>query len=1108
MPRSSSPESFGSPKRRQRLSPREFLRARRPERFSDSVTEESSSLDRSILEYHLETLTNRSQESDFERFARALIQREICPNLSPQTGPTGGGDSKVDAETYPVADSLSLVWYEGIGREASSERWAFAFSAAKDWRRKIRSDVAKLAETRRGYSKAFFATSQYVRDKTRAQVEDELRKKHDLDVRILDRSWILDRVFVGNHEELAIETLGIDTPMRRQVRRGPLDVQRERDLEEIEERITASSQEGCIGFQFVDDCMEAAVLARGLDLPRTKVEGRFLRAQRVAEQYGTVHQRLVIAYQWAWTAFWWYEDSKLFGELYGAVEGYAAGSQNAYELELLTNLWLILYTLVKKGELSDAQVDLERRTRSLANELQRLSELSNRPSTALQARSLRLLMQVVLSAPEHMDSVLRELKDVVRQSKGLVGFPLKPLVEILIELGGVFGDRPGYEEVFDTVLEVASAREQETVAARILLKRGAQQLDEDRPYEAIRFLGRALGRLYKHESRHDLVHALYVCAAAYERIGLLWAARGTLLTAASIASDDFWTYEDVTSLQLLCYNRLKWLELQLGRLPHILAWHEVDCAVKNVLVNRGYNAEHLLDTDEDFDLILGILLLKTDIWELKWLTTLPDVLDEMGLHWSALALRFTLGYEECFPGDLVQAANGNCYDFFKRWRDQPAARDLPAGPVLYQQPSVTLSSNLLGCQITVGSDNTSPCVELAESVLAGLESLLATGFAERLVAREPVLRLKVRKSDFADVPFGFEVSNPDGRPYVEIRCREFDPHGMAGDAQLQLKDKLFELLASILARVVLLEKPEEVIPRLFEKELAVERAMNFTSSFVVLGNVLGHAAKTKTLNWSRSDAHDYPLKRTEAWDARDKRAESESDQDVEPVKRTFGKGDPPAELLEPGRIKHTQMETVSLIREVLWNQAKWSGTAFLWATDETMAPVLALVFRNAEAAERIFAEWRKELGSDDTKERLRVVVIRGIDKKKPHAYRVVIGTNPALWFSRRDVKYSFMISRMNTMEPSSSHNLDSFIRRYKEVGSYLLAPLPHGSSDMRRVFKNAITKRDLQVREAWKIGRNDPDCVGINEDDDPIIPQGEKNAPVLGLIRWKRERSR
>ena len=52
------------------FSPKSFLKARRPEHFSDTVVAEATALDRSLLEFHLSSLTSRSQETDFERFAR------------------------------------------------------------------------------------------------------------------------------------------------------------------------------------------------------------------------------------------------------------------------------------------------------------------------------------------------------------------------------------------------------------------------------------------------------------------------------------------------------------------------------------------------------------------------------------------------------------------------------------------------------------------------------------------------------------------------------------------------------------------------------------------------------------------------------------------------------------------------------------------------------------------------------------------------------------------------------------------------------------------------------------------------------------------------------
>src|ERR1700740_2874997 len=184
------------------LRPPEFIRSRRPHLFSDTEITEQAQLDRSAFEYHLETLTKRKQELDFEHFARKLAEKELCPNLLPQTGPTGGGDSKVDSETYPVSSDISNRWYyaEAGGRDATTERWAFAFSTKEDWKAKVRSDIKGIAETGRGYSLAYFVTSRFTKDKVRASVQDELRATYGIDVRILDRTWIVEKVFTNRRQ--------------------------------------------------------------------------------------------------------------------------------------------------------------------------------------------------------------------------------------------------------------------------------------------------------------------------------------------------------------------------------------------------------------------------------------------------------------------------------------------------------------------------------------------------------------------------------------------------------------------------------------------------------------------------------------------------------------------------------------------------------------------------------------------------------------------------------------------------------------------------------------------------------------------------------------------
>ena len=99
---------------------KEVYKKMHPEQFSDSKTTKKGKLDRDFLDFYFETLTSKSLDKEFENFCRRIAEVEICPNLLPQTGPTGGCDSKVDSETRCVfpADAVFLPGFipipEGI----------------------------------------------------------------------------------------------------------------------------------------------------------------------------------------------------------------------------------------------------------------------------------------------------------------------------------------------------------------------------------------------------------------------------------------------------------------------------------------------------------------------------------------------------------------------------------------------------------------------------------------------------------------------------------------------------------------------------------------------------------------------------------------------------------------------------------------------------------------------------------------------------------------------------------------------------------------------------------------------------------------------------------
>ena len=151
------------------IKPSAFMRNLRPEYYSDSEVRTTINLRADQFEYHLDTITSRNQTHNFEHFCRKLCERAICPDLRTQTGPEGGGDSKVDTETLPVSEEIRERYYEGFANQGS-EKWAFAISAQKRWTEKTRRDVRGIVETGRGYDRIFFITSRHARAKETVKV--------------------------------------------------------------------------------------------------------------------------------------------------------------------------------------------------------------------------------------------------------------------------------------------------------------------------------------------------------------------------------------------------------------------------------------------------------------------------------------------------------------------------------------------------------------------------------------------------------------------------------------------------------------------------------------------------------------------------------------------------------------------------------------------------------------------------------------------------------------------------------------------------------------------------------------------------------------------------
>ena len=53
-----------------------------------------------------------------------------------------------------------------------------------------------------------------------------------------------------------------------------------------------------------------------------------------------------------------------------------------------------------------------------------------------------------------------------------------------------------------------------------------------------------------------------------------------------------------------------------------------------------------------------------------------------------------------------------------------------------------------------------------------------------------------------------------------------------------------------------------------------------------------------------------------------------------------------------------------------------------------------------------------------------------------------------------------------------------------------------------------ILKEKIKFIYAWQIGEHDYNQVAIYDTDDPIIPEGMTDVPVLSLIRAKKEKKK
>lgn len=1056
----------------EKLSPSAFMRRLRPEYYSDTNDRTTYQLDRPTLEYHLETVTARNQTQAFEIFCRKLCERAICPNLKPATGPEGGGDSKADTETIPIADEITTLAYIGEAN-AGRERWAFAFSAKKKWAEKARNDVAGIVGTGREYQKIFCVTSRFARAKDRARVEDELTRQYGLTVTILDRTWIVEQVIEGDRKDLAFNYLGVGQEVANTRRLGPSDYSRAQQLDDIEKALGDPQAFAGMEMQRGTEALVAAKLSRSLERPRIETDGRFARAIRLADADGTYRQRLEARYEWIWTGFWWFDDIAQLNSSYDAFETLTLETDHARNLEFLCNLAQLLFNAVIHGHLTSDQAKLTERVARLSHRLEAMAADAERPNNALEARTSLLVIQAnqALIAGDRvaLTALWPKFSNILQRAKGLGEFAAERLIKMIEAFGNVTGDNPGYARLIDDVAAFVSERTSETQGALVLLRR-AEQLDFDDRFEMVRLLGRAAYKLTKKEYAGSFIEAMRLLSLAYRGAGLLWAARASCIVAlASIfveADEDSYLPASVVPTLMLA----AWITIELRHLPEVLEMIRLIRGCIATLPLDESSKERAVKRLQEFDGVLGSQILNFSLLELKQADRLPDVLDHLGLHLTRTSLLYALGYESSLREDgsiPAEETPEKVTELFTLLASQPVSDNLH-NPVIFNEsgPQIYVST-VLGIRVEVHHQGSEAAILVAEAVIGSIEALFATTVDLDALPHAEMFTVTIEESEAITAP-DFTLDEERATATVHWPAGQL-PTAYRREGQVQRM--LVALSASVFAATCFVQDMKSTLKRFSEDDAVFERVAMITAA----GN-----SRQRFLSKTISRLNDWTGLVQTAFSPQPSRPkiirrklEPCRDEDED---RTAPAGDLTKFALPKD---HRGLRVRSVIDIYLWDRAGWIGTAFAdWGPP--YPPAIALLFSDADAGRKIFERWRDRFGKEDKQEEIYVAIVRAISTDKPAHYRVLITSRPSPKVDLIGEQPFMLAARIQTMHAESDVNLARFLKGYDERGAYRLVPaIWKGKGEPEFLFDLGILKRALSVKAAVDVSERDIEAIAL-----------------------------
>lgn len=1064
------------------MTPSEFYKQRRPEFFSDSEIITQTTLPREVLAYELSKISTNQKQDEFETLCRRLAEKFISPNLIPQVGPTGGGDGKTDSETYPVSESISDRWFTPENGWNKDENWAFAISAKEDWKGKAKGDVKKIIETARGYTRVYFMSNQLIPSKKKKNAQDEFIKEFEIDVVILDGEWILEKIYNNNLIDLVVESLNLSSIYKnKETKLGINDTRRLEELKELEENINNPNRYSEYDFQLTEDSLKSAILSRMLEKPRDEVEGKFNRALRFCNQLKNKRQLMRIYYQKAWTYMNWYDDYALFVENFKNYKSFISKESNLSEIEDYCTLFTSLYSLkrLEKSILKNLNIDMEIEEKEITSILENIVGDSNRPTSSLFAKT-QLLFFKLLQQKMDISQIFIELSLIIKQSKSYLDYPFDSTRKIIEEIfSEIFIDNDEFDNLIDLLASISAERNSELEAGQIFLRRATIKLQSENYKDSIIYFGKSIKKLAKEETQNEMYFALIGLAIAYKNLGLIWASNNCYITACNFSfklSDEKGTISEKT------YRVVKEIltnELFIGRIPYILAWHEMF-----LILHKSFNIDESEDEISFSSLVDGTFstrLIHTKNSIDDKLQYLPDMLDKQELYFSESTVLYKLGYVDTVMSDYKISNEKELDAYYKMVANQPFVEQILYDTNYMSVEKLSLYSNILGCQFQINFSKNIEMLLVSETLLAYLESFVGTSLSNIHAHREKIIINVFNNTEKTNIYFTYDEDTYEYNFYIKSFNTQEKGHSFVWN-------KMIEFTVDILFKNFIINDAENHFKKLFEKDEVHERlSLIFGHRNCVL-NILGDSPKLFLDDWiNYYKPKQYNMKRKEPISFTYEKAQNENH-------KKYTKED-----ME--KISHNKIKTHTIINKALWDKAKWRGVGFALHPEDGLYMLLA--FDNIEYGKKIFNEWLQDFGSLDKEDVINITIIKGIDKKEPFAYKVMISKNEKSVKSTIADGIAQILTRFHKMDAKTPDNLNNLIFGFNHFKKYKLIPAYiNEKGAIEPIFDRAIIKTSLVIKDAWEVGENDLERSVIQKNDNPIIPDEHKdNAPILAILK-------